>query len=148
MAPSQYGRVRSIVSFRHSERGTSSSGTCAYLLSLPGQYSESNSQGGGGVSKDLLQSWTCVARTPSRYYLSRGLSCDHDDAIAATTSSSSSVKTLSQHLVVAVFQDRLLLVETLQGAVHALVQPPGLVHRQVVLAGDVHDQLQRLLGPL
>ena len=38
---------------------------------------------------------TCVARTFT--HETRGLSCDHDDAIAATASSSSSFFTLSQH---------------------------------------------------
>ena len=34
---SQYGKVRSTVSLRHSESGISTIGMCAYLLSLPGQ---------------------------------------------------------------------------------------------------------------
>merc|ERR1719498_1516474 len=48
MEPSQYGRQRSTVSLRHSESGMSASGMCAYLLSLPGQYLELLSIGGGG----------------------------------------------------------------------------------------------------
>mmetsp|Transcript_45026 Transcript_45026/g.144906 ORF Transcript_45026/g.144906 Transcript_45026/m.144906 type:complete len:254 (+) Transcript_45026:478-1239(+) len=52
MSLSQYGRHRSTVSLRHSESGISSVGMCAYLLSFPGQYSESVSIGGGGSEYD------------------------------------------------------------------------------------------------
>mmetsp|Transcript_100436 Transcript_100436/g.287455 ORF Transcript_100436/g.287455 Transcript_100436/m.287455 type:complete len:259 (-) Transcript_100436:1113-1889(-) len=59
--PSQNGRHRSTVSLRHSESGISSSGMCAYLLSLPGQYSEVVSISGGGVEYERRHSPTCSA---------------------------------------------------------------------------------------
>ena len=37
------------LTFKHSLRGISSYGMCAYLLSLPGQYSDVVSISGGGV---------------------------------------------------------------------------------------------------
>mmetsp|Transcript_2768 Transcript_2768/g.5761 ORF Transcript_2768/g.5761 Transcript_2768/m.5761 type:complete len:283 (+) Transcript_2768:109-957(+) len=52
------------------------------------------------------------------------------------------------HLLVAVLGDGLLLVETCEPAVHALVEPPALVHRHLLLSGDLEYDLERLLRTL
>mmetsp|Transcript_5147 Transcript_5147/g.13155 ORF Transcript_5147/g.13155 Transcript_5147/m.13155 type:complete len:262 (+) Transcript_5147:205-990(+) len=52
------------------------------------------------------------------------------------------------HLLRAVLGDCLLLVETREPPVHPLVQPPVLVHRNVLLPSDLQHNLERLLRPL
>ena len=54
-------RTHPTLTLRHSESGISSSGMCAYLLSLPGQYSEVVSISGGGVEYERRHSPTCSA---------------------------------------------------------------------------------------
>mmetsp|Transcript_104929 Transcript_104929/g.292034 ORF Transcript_104929/g.292034 Transcript_104929/m.292034 type:complete len:293 (+) Transcript_104929:179-1057(+) len=52
------------------------------------------------------------------------------------------------HLLRAVLHHRLLLVQAGQAAVHALVQPPRLVHRGVQLIRGLQGQVASLDGPL
>ena len=50
-------------------------------------------------------------------------------------------------LLLAVLGRRLRLVEAGQPAVVALVQPPRLLHRQILLSDGVQDDLEGVLGP-
>ena len=51
-------------------------------------------------------------------------------------------------LLITKLGDGALLVEAGEAAIHALIEPPIRVHDHVLLAGDLHDNVERLLRAL